>query len=79
MTLSIAKSTPNLSDSKALYAALCRKQLETRQVQEEMKTLSSAIGLFTDDWNEFARSLPVVRSRRRDPGQYGFPLRKSDL
>jgi hypothetical protein len=79
VTLPIAKSTLHLCNSNALYAALCRKQLEIRQVQKEIEALSSAIVLLTDVGNELARS-PSRRSQSETrAGQYGIPLRRSDL
>ena len=50
-TVPILKSRPHLCDSNGLYAALCRKQLEIRQVQKEIKALNIAFVLLADDEN----------------------------
>jgi hypothetical protein len=58
MTLPIAKTTIHSFDPHTLYAVLCRKQLEIRQVQKEIAALNSAIVLLADDENELSRSSP---------------------
>lgn len=54
----IVKSANHAGDPHALYAVLRRKQLEIKQVQEEIEALNGAILLLADDENEFYRSSP---------------------
>jgi hypothetical protein len=72
MKLPIAKTTTHSFDPHTLYAVLCRKELEIKQVQKEIAALASTILLLADDENELSRSSPRrLKSETRAINQPG--------